>query len=84
MRKLSPSGKIALASVAVIAAVLGTTALVQSASAKGRPGGGPPLLCGPTFQWSCSGVGGPDRLFIGTVCEKDDFEQESGLTCVPI
>ena len=80
MRKLSLSGKIALASVAVLAAALGTTALVQSASAMGRP---PPLLCGPTLQWSCSGHG-PDRLFIGTVCEKDEFEARTGLTCVPI
>lgn len=80
MRKLSPSGKIALASVGVLAAVLGTIALVQPASA--RPGG-PPLLCGPTYQWSCSGHG-PDRLFIGTVCEKNDFEAKTGLTCVPI
>lgn len=82
MRKLSLTGKVALASTAVLAAVLGATALVQSASAMGRPGG-PPLLCGPTLQWSCSGHG-PDRLFIGTVCEKDEFESQTGLTCVPI
>jgi len=79
MRKLSSSGKIAFASVALFAAVLGTMALVQSASARPHP----PLLCGPTYQWSCSGPGGPDRLFIGTICEKNDYEAKTGFTCVP-
>ncbi len=43
----------------------------------------PVLLCGPTFLWSCSGPGGPDVLFPGTICEKRIFERQTGLTCVP-
>ena len=41
------------------------------------------LLCGPSILWFCSGPGGPDVLFGGTVCEKLQFEQQTGLTCVP-
>ena len=40
-------------------------------------------LCGPTLQWSCSGIGGPDILYVGTVCDKIRFEKKTGLTCVP-
>jgi hypothetical protein len=43
----------------------------------------PPLLCGPTILWVCSGPGGPDVLFGGTVCEKEAYEKETGRTCVP-
>lgn len=45
----------------------------------------PPIqpLCGPTLLWSCTGVGGPDVLFPGTVCDKITFEKQTGLTCVP-
>jgi len=45
--------------------------------------GGPPLLCGPTYLWVCSGPGGPVVLFPGTICDKILFERQSGLTCVP-
>ena len=43
----------------------------------------PILLCGPTYLWVCSGPGGPDILFPGTICEKFVFERKTGLTCVP-
>jgi hypothetical protein len=43
----------------------------------------PILLCGPTILWSCSGPGGPDILFAGTVCERLIFERRNGVTCVP-
>ncbi len=43
----------------------------------------PILLCGPTFLWICSGPGGPDVLFPGTICERRIFERQTGLTCVP-
>ena len=48
---------------------------------------GPPLLCGPSFQWSCVIPGCPtcpDVLFLGTVCEKAEFEKEAGRVCTPI
>jgi hypothetical protein len=39
--------------------------------------------CGPSYLWICSGPGGPDILFGGTICEKNEFEKENGVTCVP-
>lgn len=63
---------------ASIAALAGAFFIAQPAKARG-PIGGP--LCGPTYQWSCSKVGGPSRLFIGTVCDKNAFEAKTGLTC---
>lgn len=80
MNRLSRFGKIAFGSVVGLAAVLGAAVLVQPASA-GGPRGGP--MCGPTILWICSGPGGPDVLFGGTICEKAAFEQSTGLTCVP-
>ncbi len=47
----------------------------------------PPIpgpLCGPTFQWSCTKIGGPSILFIGTICDKIRFERKTGTTCVPL
>lgn len=44
---------------------------------------GPVLLCGPTILWICSGPGGPDVLFGGTICEKARYEKKTGRTCVP-
>ena len=44
----------------------------------------PLLLCGPTILWKCSGIGGPDVLFAGTICKKTRFEHKTGLTCVPL
>ena len=55
--------------------------LAPDADAKPRP---PGPLCGPSFQWSCTGVGGPSVLFLGTVCDKDKFEKKTGKTCVKI
>jgi len=43
----------------------------------------PILLCGPTYLWVCSGPGGPDVLFAGTICERAAFEKQTGLSCVP-
>lgn len=43
----------------------------------------PILLCGPTLLWSCSGEGGPEVLFAGTLCQKTRYEHATGLTCVP-
>ena len=73
--------KAALASCVVLAIAIGVGALISS-KVEARPG--VVLLCGPTYQWSCSGPGGPDVLFIGTVCDKFRFERKTGLTCTPI
>jgi len=62
------------------ALVLGATSLFAP-RAEALPGH-PVLLCGPTFQWSCSGAGGPEILFIGTLCEARRFQRRTGLSCV--
>ncbi len=54
---------------------------LTSSPADARPPIGP--LCGPDILWKCSGPGGPDVLFGGTVCDRIKFERKSGLTCVP-
>lgn len=43
----------------------------------------PIFLCGPSYLWICSGPGGPDILFGGTICDRARFERRTGLTCVP-
>jgi len=73
-------GAILVAVLVMASFALGTMALFSS-PAEARP---PRLLCGPTYMWSCSAVGGPDYLFIGTVCEKNRYERKTGRTCVPI
>ena len=66
--------------VACAALVTGALALTSAPAQALRPIG---PLCGPTYQWSCSGPGGPDVLFVGTICDKIRFESKTGLTCVP-
>jgi len=78
---MSKTRKIVLGGLVLTAVVIGVTALLPT-EAEARPIGGP--LCGPTYQWSCSGPGGPDILFVGTVCDKIKFERKTGLTCTPI
>lgn len=42
--------------------------------------------CGPTREWNCVVPGCPDCpeiLFEGTVCEKNEFEQQTGRECSP-
>ena len=64
--------------------VLGLVAVGVTTFLSPRAEARPRLLCGPTLQWSCSGPGGPDHLFIGTLCEKARFERKTGLTCTPL
>lgn len=71
------TGLLASVALAAGAAVLFTPSPAHAAG----PIGGP--LCGPTYQWSCSGPGGPKVLFIGTVCDRAAFERRTGYTCVP-
>ncbi|MEM9557397.1 MAG: hypothetical protein AAGC60_24275 [Acidobacteriota bacterium] len=43
--------------------------------------------CGPTYQWSCVIPGCPtcpEFYFVGTVCEKNEFEKQTGRVCSPI
>jgi hypothetical protein len=47
---------------------------------------GPHLECGPTRQWICVLPECPDCydvLFEGTVCEKSEFEKQTGRVCTP-
>jgi len=39
--------------------------------------------CGPTLIWLCPDSDDTFVVFVGTVCEKNAFEQQSGLTCFP-
>ena len=42
--------------------------------------------CGPTREWNCVVPGCPECpeiLFEGTVCEKNQFEAETGRVCSP-
>ena len=66
---------------ATAALVLGAFTLTSPAVSAQGPGG---PQCGPTQQWSCSKIGGPSQLFIGTVCAKNRFEKKTGTTCVPL
>lgn len=71
-------GKTLVLTCGVVALVAGTIAVTTP-----RANAMPTLLCGPTFIWRCTAIGGPDVQFIGTVCEKAAFEQATGLTCKP-
>ncbi len=66
---------------ATAALVLGAITLTSPAVSAQGPGG---PLCGPTLQWSCSKIGGPSQLFVGTVCAKKRFEKKTGTSCVPL
>ena len=79
---MSKKRKLTLAGLALTLATISLIAFLSSEAEARPPVGGP--MCGPTYQWSCSGPGGPDILFIGTVCEKRKYERKTGLTCTPI
>lgn len=76
---MSRKRKTVLSALVLVALAIGVTALISSQAAAFGPVGGP--QCGPHYRWSCSGPGGPDVLFFGTVCDKLVFEQQTGLTC---
>jgi hypothetical protein len=47
---------------------------------------GPGPHCGPTRAWNCVTPGCPDcpeYLFEGTVCEKNQYEKQTGRVCSP-
>lgn len=78
MKTLRRIGKASFVTAALVATIVGaSTVLAPRAEAI------PVLLCGPTYLWACSGPGGPDILFAGTVCERMRFEARTGYTCVP-
>lgn len=79
MKTLRSLGLPLLAGLVLVALVL-VGVLCTSTPVEARP---PGPECGPTYLWVCSGPGGPDVLFGGTVCEKAAYEKETGLTCVP-
>ena len=79
MKTIRLVGKALFVSASSAALVVGAMTL-SAPRAEALP---PGLLCGPTYLWACSGPGGPDVLFPGTICEKIEFERQSGLTCVP-
>jgi hypothetical protein len=79
MRKRTRLTRLAVMAGACVALGLSASQLLES-RAEAR---GPIFLCGPDYLWVCSGPGGPDVLFGGTVCDKALFERQTGLTCVP-
>ena len=74
-------GKALLVSLLSAVLVMGTMTLSAPRAEAVHPI--PIFLCGPTILWACSGIGGPDVLFAGTICDKVRFERISGKTCVP-
>ena len=73
--------RVLLAGTVLAATAFGGVSLASSRSTLGFIPITP--LCGPSFLWSCSKIGGPEFLFGGTVCEKIIFERRTGTTCVP-
>ena len=69
---------------AVVATTVAAVWTLTAGSAIAKP---PPRLdCGPTRGWICVFQGCPScnaEFFVGTVCEKADFERSSGRTCSP-
>ncbi len=80
MKLIRRLGKVSLIGSTFGALALGVMTLFAP-RAEALPPIGP--LCGPSILWICSGPGGPDILFGGTICEKIKFEKKTGLTCVP-
>lgn len=72
-------GKALLGAAATAPLLLGAITL----SAPPAQAGPVILLCGPTYLWVCSGIGGPEILFPGTLCEKRIFERKTGFHCKP-
>ena len=81
MRVNHKLGQRLLLSLAGAALVFGAATLTAS-QAQANLHVGP--LCGPSFQWSCSKLGGPDLFFVGTACDKKRFERRTGTTCTKI
>ena len=82
MRKLGTTSKWGMLAFGGAAIVIGIAALAQSPAHAARPA----PLCGPTRQWTCALPGCPDCyevLFVGTICEKTQFEKKTGRVCSP-
>ncbi len=69
---------------ALSGALLVGTMTLATPPAQAAVGAHPILLCGPSFQWSCSGVGGPSYPFFAPICMKHRFGRRTGLTCTPL
>ena len=80
MKLVRRMGTTMFAGSTLAALVLGGLALTSSPAHAGRR---PGPLCGPTYLWICSGNGQEGVLFGGTICEKNQFEQQTGMHCVP-
>ena len=80
MKRIGRSGKFVLAGVSGLAMLLAALVLFGPGNKEAnafpiRP------LCGPSYIWKCSGPGG-DVTFFGTICDKFQYEQATGSTCV--
>ena len=69
-------------SMLLVALVATAGLMLVNKPTEARPGG-PGLLCGFTTLWNCDLPLGPDVQISGTVCEINQFEQQTGATCVP-
>ena len=77
MNKLRVASKWGVIALAWTALVLGSSGSVQ---------GQPEPDCGPNREWICVVPGCPEcgEVFLdATVCEKNDFEQQTGRVCSP-
>jgi hypothetical protein len=82
MTKIGVVSKGGMLGLVLAAMAVGVTSLMQSQAYAARP----KPDCGPTREWNCVVPGCPDCpeiLFEGTVCEKAQFEKQTGRVCSP-
>lgn len=80
-RKLSLVSRWAMLALLGAALLAGFAAISQSQAVAANP---PQPDCGPTYLWICVIPGCPtcpDVLFEGTICEKVEYEKQTGRVC---
>lgn len=79
MKQLASKSRWGMLALFAAVAVVGLAALVQ-----GTAYAGPTPDCGPNFDWICVVPGCPSCppvYFDGTVCEKNQFQKQTGRVC---
>lgn len=92
MKKLVPTPRWQVLVLAFALIALGVSGLALTTTSTASPlaapaaGPDPGPLCGPTYQWSCVVPGCPscpEYYFVGTLCEKNEYEKRTGQVCTP-
>jgi hypothetical protein len=79
MKNTQRVGKSLLAASICTAIALGAVGLTPQRAEARRPG----PLCGPSYLWVCHLPDGSTTYFGGTICDKYQYEQQTGATCAP-